>query len=139
MFLLDTNALSGLRRADKANPGLLAWAEQAVPEEMFISAVTLFEIDVGAALAGLKDVPKGNMLRQWVHTKVLPEFSGRILPVDTDVARRCAVLHVPNPRSLRDSLIAATALVHGLTVVTRNVRDFEQTGVRLLNPWIEPA
>ncbi|MEI7608461.1 MAG: type II toxin-antitoxin system VapC family toxin [Rhodospirillaceae bacterium] len=137
MFLLDTNVLSGLRRPDKANPGLLAWAEQVVPEELFISAITLFEIEVGAALVGLKDVHKGNLLRNWINIKVLPEFSGRILPIDTDVARRCAMLHVPHPRPMRDSMIAVTTIVHGLTVVTRSVPDFENTGARLLNPWTE--
>jgi len=82
-----------------------------------------------------RDPRQGAELRVWLDSQVLPAFEGRILPIDRNVAIRCASLHVPNPRSFRDSLIAATALVHGMTVVTRNVADFEPTGVAVLNPW----
>jgi predicted nucleic acid-binding protein len=78
------------------------------------------------------------VLRTWLDTLVLPEFDGRTLPVDTAVAQRCSRLHVPDPRAERDALIAATALVHGMTVVTRNVADFEPSGVPILNPWEPP-
>ena len=135
MFLLDTNALSEPRRPDKANPGLAAWAAGAVAGELFLSAITLFEVELGAAQAGRNDATKGNVLRGWIDTQVVPAFRDRIIPVDAAVAQRCAALHVPDPRPQRDSLIAATALVHRLVVVTRNVRDFEPMGVALLNPW----
>jgi len=82
-----------------------------------------------------RDAPQGARLRAWMTHHILPEFLDRTLPVDAAVALRCAPLHVPDPRSERDALIAATALVHGMTVVTRNVADFEATGVPLLNPW----
>lgn len=82
-----------------------------------------------------RDLAQGALLRAWLQERVLPAFEGRILPIDTPVARRCAALHAPNPASDRDALIAATALVHGLTVVTRNTADFIATGARLLNPW----
>ncbi|MBJ7532621.1 type II toxin-antitoxin system VapC family toxin [Rhodomicrobium vannielii ATCC 17100] len=137
MFLLDTNVLSELRRPERANVGLTAWAASAPPEELFISAITLFEIELGVAQAERKDVPRGAVLRAWVDAQVIPGFQNRIVPVDAAVARRCAGLHVPDPRPQRDSLIAATALVHRLIVVTRNVRDFEPMGVPLLNPWTD--
>jgi predicted nucleic acid-binding protein len=82
-----------------------------------------------------RDTAQGAVLRAWIDDQILPRFEGRILAVDTAVARRCAHLHVPDPRAERDALIAATALVHGLTVVTRDVTDFELVGVALLNPW----
>jgi predicted nucleic acid-binding protein len=137
MFLLDTDVLSELRRPDKANRGLIAWAKSTVPAELFISAITLFEIELGAAQAARKDAVKGKVLRTWIETQVMPAFRGRIIAVDAVVAQRCATLHVPDPRPQRDSLIAATALVHRMTVITRNVRDFEPMGVHLLNPWLD--
>ncbi|WP_207461008.1 type II toxin-antitoxin system VapC family toxin [Azospirillum sp. SYSU D00513] len=135
MFLLDTNAISELRRPARANPGLLAWAMSTAPIDMFISAITLLEIELGAALVGRRDAAQGTALRTWIDSQVILAFRDRILPVDADVAQRYATLHVPDPRPQSDSLIAATALVHRLTVVTRNVRDFEPMGVPLLNPW----
>lgn len=82
-----------------------------------------------------RDAAQGVVLRAWIDGRVLPAFEGRILAVDMAVAQRCARLHVPDPRAERDALIAATALVHGLTVATRNVADFQPMGVDLLNPW----
>lgn len=82
-----------------------------------------------------RDPSQGAVLRSWLNAHVLPVFSERILYLDVAVAKRCAKLHIPNPRSDRDAIIAATALVHGMTVVTRNVNDFNQTGVEILNPW----
>lgn len=135
MFLLDTNVVSELRRPARANPGLVAWAADAAPGEQFISAITLFEIELGIRQAGRKDAAKEAVLRAWMDASVVPGFRGRILPIDAAVAQCCAALHVPNPRPQRDSLIATTALVHRLVVVTRNTRDFEPMGVALLNPW----
>jgi predicted nucleic acid-binding protein len=135
MFLIDTNILSEFRRPERANPGVMAWAKGTTPADLFISAITLFEIELGAAQAARKDVAKGRILRMWIETQVMPAFQGRIIAVDASVAQRCAALHVPDPRPQRDSLIAATALVHRMTVITRNVRDFEPMGVQLLNPW----
>ena len=100
-----------------------------------MSAISVLELETGILLIERRDVAQGKMLRQWLETQVLPAFAERILPVDTAVARQCATLHVPDPRSDRDALIAATALVHHMTVVTRNVDDFKPTGVALLNPW----
>lgn len=137
MFLLDTNVVSELRRATfgKADLGVIAWAAAVPPESLFLSAITILELEHGTLLIERRDPVQGVRLRAWIQGSVLPAFVGRILPVDTDVAIRCAALHVPDLRADRDALIATTALVHAMTVVTRNVADFAPTGVRLLNPW----
>lgn len=102
---------------------------------MFISAITVLELEIGVRRSERRDPSQGAMLRAWLTGRVLPEFETRILLVDTAVALRCASLHAPDPRSDRDALIAATALVHGFTVITRNTDDFRGTGAALLNPW----
>lgn len=137
MYLLDTNVVSELRKAKagKADHKVIAWAEGIAASSLFLSAITLLELEAGVLLIERRDPTQGAILRAWLEGRVLQAFSGRILAVDTAVALRCAKLHVPDPRSDRDALIAATALVHGLTVVTRNVAAFEATGVALLNPW----
>jgi predicted nucleic acid-binding protein len=137
MFVLDTNVVSELRkiRSGKADPHLIEWADSVDAGSLHISAITVLELEIGILQLERKDPRQGTMLRTWLDTLVLPEFNGRIFPVDTAIAQRCARLHVPDPRAERDALIAATALVHGMTVVTRNLADFEATGVRLLNPW----
>ncbi|MCY1408123.1 Toxin FitB [compost metagenome] len=134
MFLLDTNVVSELRKA-KADKNVVAWARTTTPSSLFISAITLLELETGVLRIERRDPGQGATLRTWLQNHVLPAFSGRILAVDSVVARRCAQLHVPDPRSECDALIAATALVHGLTIVTRNVADFEASGAGLLNPW----
>ncbi|QOZ54712.1 type II toxin-antitoxin system VapC family toxin [Bradyrhizobium sp. CCBAU 53338] len=135
MFLLDTNVISELRRPAKADRHAVAWANAVPAASFFVSVISILEIELGARLIERKDAARGAILRSWIDGQVLARFEGRVLAIDTAVAQRCAQLHVPNPRAERDALIAATALVHGLTVVTRNVRDFEPMGVRLLNPW----
>jgi toxin FitB len=135
MFLLDTNVISELRRLDKADRNVIAWAGTVPAASFFLSAISILEIELGVLLIARKDAAQGAVLRAWVDDQILPRFDGRILAVDTAVARRCARLHVPDRRAERDALIAATAMVHGLTVVTRNVADFELVGVALLNPW----
>lgn len=135
MFLLDTNVISELRRPEKANRNVLAWASALPAASFFLSAISILEIELGALLVARRDIAQGAILRRWIDDQILPRFEGRILAVDTAVAQRCARLHVPDPRAERDALIAATAMVHGLTVVTRNVGDFEPAGVAVLNPW----
>lgn len=135
MFLLDTNVISELRRPDKADRNVVAWANAIPAANFFISAISILEIELGARLIERKDVKQGAVLRAWIDDHILARFEERILPIDTAVAQRCAQLHVPNQKSERDALIAATALVHRLTIATRNVGDFEPTGVPLLNPW----
>ena len=135
MFLLDTNVISELRRPDKADSNVTAWANATPAASFFISAISILEIELGALLIARKDVTQGAVLRAWIDHQILPRFDGRVLAIDTAVAQRCARLHVPDPRAERDALIAATAMVHGLTVVTRNVADFAPAGVALINPW----
>ena len=137
MYVLDTNVVSELRkvRMGKADPNVAAWSESVDAGDLFVSVITIMELELGVLSIERKDATQGAMLRAWLDQHVLPEFSGRTLPVDTAVAQRCARLHVPDKRGERDALIAATALVHGMAVVTRNVDDFQSTGVTLLNPW----
>jgi toxin FitB len=138
MFVLDTNVVSELRkvRSGKADTNVTAWAQSVDAADLFVSAITIMELELGVLSMERKDATQGAILRSWLEQQVLPEFSGRTLPVDTAVAQRCARLHVPDKRGERDALIAATALVHGMTVVTRNVDDLKPTGVAILNPWV---
>lgn len=137
MFVLDTNVLSELRRPDKTDLRVQAWAATQPLNHFYLSAITIMELELGILSVTRKDPGQGAVLRQWMEQQVLPRFEGRILPVDTAVAQRCAALHIPDPRSERDALIAATALMHGMTVATRNVADFAPTGVPVFNPWAE--
>jgi len=137
MFVLDTNVVSELRKAasTKAHPRVVAWASSIRPAALFLSVVTLMEIEQGILQLERRDLRQGAVIRHWFVRQVQPAFAGRVLPIDDTVALRCARLHVPDPRNERDALIAATALVHGMTVVTRNTADFASTGVPLLDPW----
>lgn len=139
MYLLDTNVISELRKVGdgKADAAVVAWVSEVDAGEMFISALTLMELEIGILRVERRDAAQGARLRVWFETQVCPEFEDRTLSIDGAIARRCARLHVPDPKSERDALIAATALEHGLTVVTRNMADFAATGVSLINPWDE--
>lgn len=139
MYLLDTNVVSELRKvsAGRANEGVELWAEGLRHAYLFVSAITLHELEHGVLLKERSDPAQGALLRQWLDISVAHLFDERVLSVDERVARRAAELHVSDPAPFRDSLIAATALVHGLTVVTRNAKDFERFGVRMFNPWNE--
>ena len=137
MYLLDTNVISELRKAKsaKADPHVLAWAASINTEALFISVITLTELEIGVRQMERRDAEQGQRLRSWLDGSVLPTFRERILPVDESIALRCAALHVPDRLSDRDAIIASTALEHGMTVVTRNTSDFESAGVSLFNPW----
>jgi predicted nucleic acid-binding protein len=140
MYLLDTDILSASRRPEKASPQLAAWVVRTSPLQMHLSAVSVLEIRIGALRIARHDKAQGSLLQEWLESGVLAKFEGRILPLDSTIAFRCAELHVPNPAPERDAMIAATALVHNFTLVTRNIRHFASMGVRLFNPWIdEPA
>ena len=137
MYLLDTNVISELRKTSRADPRVLNWGRAQESATLFISVITLLELEKGVLLAERRDVAQGALLRSWFSDRVIPAFADRTLLLDSAVALRCAALHVPDPRPDRDAMIAATALEHGLTVVTRNSADFRGTGVTLLNPWHE--
>ena len=134
MYLLDTNVISELRKP-KADKNVVAWANTVIAPRLFISAITLKELETGVLRMERRDPAQGKVLRHWLKRHVMPAFDARILPVDAAVALRCGSLHVPDSANESDALIAATALVHGLTVVTRNTGDFKSSGVALINPW----
>jgi hypothetical protein len=136
MYLLDTDVVSEFRkaRAGKADENVAAWAAEVPSESLFLSVITIQELEIGILLVERRDPPQGSILRIWLEDHVLPTFATRILPVDVPIARRSAALHVPDPRPVRDALIAATARVHSLTLMTRNVADFEPTYAKILNP-----
>lgn len=135
MFLLDTNVVSELRKAARCDVRVAAWQAAQKPEVCFLSAITLLEIRLGIELARKKDRNKAKGLEVWLERRVKRSFAGRILPVDETVGEMCGRLHAERPRSFRDGLILATAAVHQLAVVTRNVKDFADGGVRVINPW----
>ncbi len=137
MYLLDTNVVSELRKAGfgKADRHVVAWVASTPAAAQFLSVITLMEIELGILRVERRDTTQGTVLRRWLDDRVLPAFLGRILDVDLAVARCCAALHVPDPRAERDALIAATAMVHGMSVVTRNVGDFTPSGASIVNPW----
>jgi predicted nucleic acid-binding protein len=138
MYLLDTNVVSELRKSadGRINKGVQSWAEAIFPELMFISAITVLELEIGVLQIERRDKKQGAVLRRWLNQNVLPAFSERVLPVDLAIAQRCASLHVPNPKSERDAMIAASAIESRMTIVTRNVSDFSQSGVKVFDPWV---
>lgn len=135
MYLLDTNVVSEIRKGPRANSHVITWAQNVSTASLFLSVISILEIDIGICQKERQDPSQGAVLRTWLNTHVLPAFSERTINIDIAIAQRCAKLHIPDRRSERDALIAATALVHGFIMVTRNIRDFENTGVELLNPW----
>jgi toxin FitB len=138
MFVLDTNIVSELRkvRSGKANPGVAGWAEKVPSIELFVSAITMQELEHGVLLMERSDPTQGAMLREWLDQSVTAAFKNRVIAVDERVARRAAALHVPDPAPFRDALIGATALVHEMTVVTQDFKDFKRFhGLDVLNPW----
>jgi len=136
-FLLDTNVISELRKAGDglADANVTAWVAAQDATAFLISAITILELERGVLSVQRRDSKQGGRLRKWLDDHVRPQFAGRILPIDDAIATRCAQLHIPDRRNEADALIAATALVHNLSVVTRNVKDFHETGVVVIDPW----
>lgn len=138
MFVLDTNVISELRKAatGKANSGVTEWANGVPTTLMFMSVISLHELEHGVLLAERRDPARGEILRTWLDASVMPAFQDRFLPINAEIARRAAALHVPDPAPFRDALIAATAIHHGMTVITRNTSDFNRfTDLNVTNPW----
>jgi predicted nucleic acid-binding protein len=137
MYLLDTNVISELRKAgsNKADATVIQWAKDKPTTSLFISAITVLEIEMGVLQIERKDPKQAAIYRTWLNSHVLKAFSDRVLPFDTSVALKCAQLNVPNPKSERDAMIAATSIIHGLTLVTRNEKDFKHMGIEVVNPW----
>lgn len=134
MYLLDTNVVSELRKR-RGDSGVKLWVAKQSVADLAISVVTVIEIETGILRKGRTDPDQAQILTRWFEQNVLTGFADRILPFDLAAARRVASLHVPDQAPQRDALIAGTALARGLTVVTRNTRDFERAGVEYLNPW----
>lgn len=135
-YLLDTNVVSELRKPEAtAHPAVCGWAAGRRASELWLSVITIMEVEIGVTRLERRDRRQGAVLRRWLDRDLLPAFADRVLAVDVPIARRAGSLHVPDPRPDRDTLIAATAIEHGLTVVTRNVADFVDLGVPLVDPW----
>lgn len=139
IYLLDTNVLSELRRADRGDAAVRSWSQSMQPQSFFLSAITILEIEQEILRLNRRDAKTAELFRDWLNNYVLKQFEGRILAFDLAAAVRCAAMHGPDPKPDRDGMIAATAAVHGLTVATRNVADFEACGVPVFNPWLYAA
>jgi toxin FitB len=138
MFVLDTNVVSELRKAaaGKANRGVTDWANTVPAPLMFMSVISLHELEHGVLLAERRDPAQGEILRAWLDSSVAPAFEDRLLAINAEIAQEAAALHVPDPAPFRDALIAATALHHEMTVVTRNTSDFDRfADLDVTNPW----
>jgi predicted nucleic acid-binding protein len=137
MFILDTNVISDLRQGKpQPSAAVRRWAADQPSHRLFLSAITILELELGIQALEGRTPPQGSALRSWL-AGVRAAFAGRILPFGQNTAAVCASLQIPNPRSERDAMIAASALEHKFTVVTRNTADFEATGVALINPWLD--
>ena len=136
-YLLDTNVVSELRKVGdgKADLNVTTWLGAKDSRDLYISAITILELERGILGIQRRDIEQGSRLRNWMDSRVRPEFAERIISIDEAIATRCAHLHIPDRRNEADALIAATAIVHGLVVVTRNIHDFQGTGVVLVDPW----
>ncbi len=141
MYLLDTNVISELRKAPagKADPNVVAWASAVPPETVYVSVITVLELEMGVLAMERRDPAQGALLRPWLENQVLPSFVGRVLSLDLSIARKCAELHVPDKRAERDAMIAATAIIHRMKIVTRNVADFDDVGLDVISPWMARA
>jgi predicted nucleic acid-binding protein len=136
MFVLDTNVISELRHGKpRQSPRVRAWAAQHAAGRFFVSAVTILELEMGVLQLERRTPPQGAALRGWL-AELRRSFAGRVLAFDEEAAVACAAMHVPDPKSYRDAMIAATARVHGFSVVTRNTGDFAGAGVATVNPWL---
>ena len=140
MYLIDTNVVSELRRVQtgRGDANVAKWGLETPEHLLYLSVVSLRELESWVLRKERKDAEQGRSMRRWIDQQVRPSFAPRLLPVTEEIALACARLFVPNPPPIADAYIGATALVHGLTVVTRNVADFAPMGVEILNPWEPP-
>lgn len=135
MYLLDTNVVSELRKIQSKHSAFNDWYKTIDPQTCYLSSLTIFEIRKGILLKSLKDPQQAEILQHWFNERLIPHFHGRVLDFTADMAEIMAKLHVPNPAPFADSIIASTALYYDLTVITRNIQDFQNLGVKLINPF----
>jgi predicted nucleic acid-binding protein len=135
VYLLDTNIISETRRHYRANSNVTAWLAATDSNSLYTSVVVMMELERGILGMERKDPQQGAILREWLNAVIKPAFAGRVLPIDERTTAICAALHIPSQAPANDAWIAATALQHGYTLITRNTADFERTGAKLLNPF----
>ena len=135
MYLLDTNVISELRRPEKASAAVVAWAGSIAQDESFLSAITVYELEVGVQQKERADATQGLILRTWLTGQVLTEFAERIIELDGSAAAMAATLTVAHQFAVADAYIAASAITRRLTIVTRNVKHFAPTNAPIINPW----
>ena len=133
-YLVDTNVISELRKGQRCNPGVASWFAEVAAGDIYLSALTVGEIRKGIESIRRRDEDRAQTLDAWLG-ELLESHTDRILPVDEVIAEVWGRFNVPDPLPVLDSLLAATASVHGLTLVTRNLKDVERTGVDCLNPF----
>ena len=137
MYLLDTETAAELRKASmrRGDQSLRDWAGSVDVKDVYLSAITLQELEMGVRLSERDDPKRGAVLRDWMSRQVLHHLSARVLPINTAIALKAAELHGQRARTLSHAFIAATASVQGLSVVTRKVASFSDMGVSIVNPW----
>jgi toxin FitB len=138
MYLVDTNVVSELRRLRLANQNVVTWFSQQRTEDLYLSVISILEVEQGYLKLQRHDIKQAKVIRDWIDQNLIESFRGRILSIDTKIAQCCAALHVPDRKSYGDAMIAATAITHNMTIVTRNTADFQATGAKMINPWQVP-
>lgn len=134
-YLIDTNVISELRKADRCDPQVAAWQNSISGEELFASAISMMEIRRGVLNAKRTNAEFAKLLEEWYEGQVKLAFLGRVLSVDLAIAERCSELMNNRSRGMADALIASTAYEHDLILATRNIADFSDTGIEVVNPW----
>jgi hypothetical protein len=137
MYIFDTNVISELRKtkSGQAEKAVVNWTQSIPVDSVFLSAITVYEIRIGILKLVSRNPTQAQHLDEWLSRTILPFFAGRILPLDEHVAELLAEMMAIRTHPYRDAIIAATAQHHGYALVTRNIRDFEDLPVRVINPW----
>lgn len=135
MFLLDTDVVSALRASAEKDAKLVEWADQQQVFNLYISAISILELKLAILEKRKNNSAHGEKLNTWLQQQVLPAFKGRIVAFDGEMAEYCAALHVPNPKSERDAMIAATCIVNNMSLVTGKPADYRHIKINTINPW----